>query len=443
MPQVVRIPTPSVAFPTLHVSSRDAKTLEIVSDAHVLDTLEHYQEFIRDHKECVDRKLWRKVRSRHGVRAYRERHKAAARRERFEKSGSSVKTRESTDCDVTPLMMLVGTLAGNLDDVLYGLQSPTTETMQLQSSYLQDGISDWAVLAPILEPTRADPFRELSLKWAVKRHSTLLGAFVRPRDLVYMESIGFTTTRSGERIGYQVKHSVDLAGTQELRTHNIVRAHLSFCYIYRQRSENVVDVFMRGTISPLRASALSNVASCSIATDIALSVARVAYCAQMKKLSWLLKTGGKQVPSRLSHHVSNTSNSTLCTVCADCVSSVTTPHQALKKTCRLCCDRVCKRCRVTKHVGCVTALDDQDVVVATRMTFCTRCIHRAFLVNAQCVAVHDVLESSTSTSSGGSSAASDRHERDVLRKLRVNSISTCSLDDSFFSQTNSSMVANC
>ncbi|TYZ64720.1 hypothetical protein PybrP1_009373 [[Pythium] brassicae (nom. inval.)] len=154
MPQVVRIPAPSVAFPTLQVSSRDAKTLEIVSDAHVLDTLEHYQEFIRDHKECVDRKLWRKVRSRHGVRAYRERRKAAARRERFEKSGSSS------------------------------------------------------------------------------------------------------------------------------------------------------------------------------------------------------------------------------------VPSITSPRQGLKKTCRLCCDRVCSRCRVTKHVGCITALDDQDVVVSTSMSFCTRCIHRASHVSA-------------------------------------------------------------
>lgn len=425
--QVVRIPAPSVAFPTLKVSARDAKALELVSDAHVLDTLEHYQGFIRDHKECVDRKLWRKVRSRHGVRAYRERRKAAARRERFEKSGSSIKTRDSNDHDVTPLMMLVGTVEGNLDDVLYGIQSPTTEAMQLQSSYVQDGISDWAVLASVLQPSRTDPFRELSLKWAVKRHAMPLGTLVRPRDLVYMESIGFTTTKSGERIGYQVKHSVDLAGAQELREHNIVRAHLSFSYIYRQRAENVVDVFMRGTISPLATSTLSNLASCSIATDIALSVARISYCAQMKKLSWLLKTG-KQISGRMGLF----SASNKCAVCTESVSSLKSPRHALKKTCHLCCERVCSRCSVTKQIGCITPLGDQEVVVSTSMNFCTRCIHRASQVSAQCVALHDVLERGS---------GHENHQREVVRKLRVDSISTCSLDDSF-SHT-SSLFANC
>lgn len=430
MPPAVRIPTPAMAFPTLQVSSRDAKSLELIADAHVQDTLEHYREFICDQKEAVDRKMWRKVRSRHGVRVFRERTRSAIKRERFEKSGSSVKTRnDGGDHDdreepVTPLVMLVGTLQGNLDDVLYAIQSPTTETMQLQTSYVQDGLSDWAVLASILKPSRADPFRELSVKWAVKKHAMPLGALLRPRDLVYMESIGYTTTRSGERIGYQVKHSVDLAGAQELsETHGIVRAHLSFCYIYRQRSENVVDVYMRGTISPLTSSSRSNWASCSVATDIALSVARVSYCAQMKKLSWLLKTGKRA--SCVSGLFSTQGGRQQCGVCSESVSGASSSRKAHKKSCRICCERVCNRCRVTKHVACITSLDDQDVVVTTDMRFCTRCIHRASQVNAQCVALHDVVEAE-----GGAWRDPDRAV-DVIRKLRIDSISTCSLDDNY------------
>jgi hypothetical protein len=420
MAPAVRIPTPSVAFPTLAVSSRDAKTLERIGDAHVQETLERYREFIDDHKESVDRKMWRKVRSCHGVKVFRERRRSAIKRERFEKSGSSIKTRESNDRDVTPLMLLVGTLQGNLDDVLYGIQSPSTETMQLQTSYVQDGLSDWAVLASIIKPSRADPFRELSLKWAVKRHAMPIGALMRPRDLVYMESVGFTTTRSGEQVGYQVKHSVDLAGAKELSEHNIARAHLSFCYIYRQRTENVVDVFMRGTISPTTSSTLSNMASCSVATDIALSVARISYCAQMKKLSWLLKTG-KQVlfPGRGQYQQQQQQ----CGVCAEVVPCVSSARKAHKKSCRICCERVCSRCRVTKQLGCITSLDDQDVVVTTSMRFCTRCIHRASQVNAQSVALHDIIEAEGNRD--------PERAFDVIRKLRIDSISTCSLDDNY------------
>lgn len=431
MPSAIHIPAPSMAFPTLQVSARDAKTLELIADEQVVHTLERYQEFLRDHKECVDRKVWRKVRSRHGVRAYRERSKTAARRERFEKSGSSVKTRrESSDRDVTPLVMLVGTLEGNLDDVLYGVQSPTTEAMELQSSYVQDGLSDWAVLAPIAKPSRAEPFRELSLKWAVKRHALPL---VRPRDFVYMESVGFTTTKSGERIGYHVKHSVDLDGAPALTDHGILRAHLSFCYIYRQRSENVVDVFMRGTISPRTPSALSNRVSCSSAVDIALSVARVSYCAQMKKLSWLLKTNkqltsGAGVSSAAARAAAAraAAASKHCGVCAESVQSITSLQHVQAKTCRICCERVCARCRVTKQLGCVTALDGQDVVVTTAMHFCTRCLHRASHVSAQSVALHDVLEADSRARDGSRTSAPD-----VIRKLRIDSISTCSLDDNF------------
>lgn len=423
-PATVRIPTPSMAFPTLQVSSRDAKSLELIADAHVQDTLEHYREFICDHKESVDRKMWHKVRSHHGVRVFRERTRSAIKRERFEKSGSSIKTRGSIrDEDdrepVTPLVMLVGTLQGNLDDVLYAIQSPTTETMQLQTSYVQDGLSDWAVLASILKPSHADPFRELSVKWAVKKHAMPLGALLRPRDLVYMESIGYTTTKSGERIGYQVKHSVDLAGAQELSAHGIVRANMSFCYIYRQRSENVVDVYMRGTISPLTSSALSNRASCSVATDIALSVARVSYCAQMKKLSWLLKTA-KRASCMTGIFASPTAGRQQCTVCSENVSPSRKAH---KKSCRICCERVCMRCRVTKNVACITSLDDQDVVVTTDMRFCTQCIHRASQVNAQCVALHDVVEAE--------GARDPDRAFDIIRKLRIDSISTCSLDDDY------------
>lgn len=422
-----------MAFPTLQISSRDAKSLELIADAHVQGTLEHYREFICDHKESVDRKIWHKVRSRHGVRVFRERTRSAIKRERFEKSGSSVKTRDSSRDDdhepVTPLVMLVGTLQGNLDDVLYAIQSPTTETMQLQTSYVQDGLSDWAVLASILKPSHADPFRELSIKWAVKKHAMPLGALLRPRDLVYMESIGYTTTKSGERIGYQVKHSVDLAGAQELSAHGIVRAHLSFCYIYRQRSENVVDVYMRGTVSPLTSSALSNRVSCSVATDIALSVARVSYCAQMKKLSWLLKTG-KYASCVSGLFASPTTRRQQCAVCNESVAGVSSSRKAHKKSCSICCERVCARCRVTKHVACVTSLDGQDVVVTTDMRFCTRCVHRASQVNAQCVALHDVVEAE--------GARDPDRAFDVIRKLRIDSISTCSLDDysqnSFYAQ---------
>jgi hypothetical protein len=404
----MKFPTPSMAFPTFKVCPRDAKNLELAADIRVQDMVEQYHTFVSDHKENADRKIWRRVRHHRGVNLFRERKRSAVKRDRFEKSGSSIKTRDSNDREVMPLMMLVGKIHGNLDDIMYGVMSPTTEAMKLQSSYMKDGLSDGAVLASVLRPSRSDPFRELSIKWAVKRHALPL---LRTRDLVYMESIGFTTMPSGERVGYRVKHSVDLPGAHELSDLNIVRASLSLCYIYRQRTDNVVDVFMKGHVSSM-GDTFSNFCCSSTAADIALSVVKTSYFAQMKKLSWLLKNGKQASVNLLS--------SKQCAVCSEVVKSVSSSRQAYEKTCRICSERVCSRCRVSKNMRCMTSLDDCDLVTTT-MRFCTCCIQRACQLNAQNVALHDVLEDEDNRT----------HDRafEVIRRLRIDSISTCSMDD--------------
>uniref|UniRef100_K3W6C1 FYVE-type domain-containing protein n=1 Tax=Globisporangium ultimum (strain ATCC 200006 / CBS 805.95 / DAOM BR144) TaxID=431595 RepID=K3W6C1_GLOUD len=416
-------PTPAMAFPTLQVCPRDAKTLEVVAETQVQNLIEQHHAFVNEHKECADSKMWRRVRHRHGVRLFRERRRSAVKRERFEKSGSSIKTRKNNNRDVTPLLMLVGRIPGNLDDVMYGVMSPTTEAMKLQSSCVNDGLSDLAVLASIIMPSQSDPFRELSIKWAVKRHA--LNPLRRTRDLVYMESIGFTTTPSGERIGYQVKHSVDLPGAQPLNDLGIVRAHLSFCYVYRQRSENVVDVFMKGTISSL-GDTFTNFACSSTAADIALAVVKTPYCSQMKKLAWVLKTGKQTTPAPSSHVLFPSKS---CAVCAQNVPSVRSPREAYRNTCRICCERVCARCLVLKTMRCMTSLDDHRLV-STKMHFCTRCLRHANEENAQNVALHDIL--------ADEGCRTQERALDIIRKLRIDSISTCSLDEDFnFNSTSS------
>ncbi|KAF4319403.1 hypothetical protein BBI17_003661 [Phytophthora kernoviae] len=98
--------------------------------------------------------------------------------------------------------------------------------MRVKSAYEQGNITDGAVLASIITPSTSDPFRSLTIKWVeqggptLDHHRyhplhypvTLPGASSR-EDLIFLEATGVTTLASGERVGYQLRHSVHFPQT--------------------------------------------------------------------------------------------------------------------------------------------------------------------------------------------------------------------------------------
>ncbi|KAG3186962.1 hypothetical protein C6341_g3568 [Phytophthora cactorum] len=135
-------------------------------------------------------------------------------------SSDSRSTTYSNDSDIAagastptgvelPVLQLVGSVPGSLDDAMYGALGATADVMRVKSAYERDNITDGAVLATITTPTIVDPFRSLTVKWVeqegptIDHHRyhplhypvTLPGASTR-EDLIFLEATGTTQLAS-------------------------------------------------------------------------------------------------------------------------------------------------------------------------------------------------------------------------------------------------------
>ncbi|CAH0476923.1 unnamed protein product [Peronospora belbahrii] len=202
-----------------------------------------------------------------------------------------------------PILQLVGSVPGSLDDAMYGALGATVDVMRVKSAYERDNITDGAVLATIITPTTADPFRSLTIKWVehegptIDHHRyhplhyplTLPGASTRG-DLIFLEATGTTTLATGERIGYQLRHSVHFPQTHSRK--NVRRGNMSTCTLFRDGdaittdtrdspSCGFVEIFARACLSGGNAAVRSTTAAMA-------AIGTVVLCGRMKKLAWML-----------------------------------------------------------------------------------------------------------------------------------------------------------
>ncbi|KAG7392945.1 hypothetical protein PHYPSEUDO_013433 [Phytophthora pseudosyringae] len=257
-------------------------------------------------------------------------------------------------------LLCVGTLSGTLDDVMLGVVSPTAEDTMLKSSCVGDNIVDCCVLASVVSPTPEDPWRSLTLKWAVNAGPKTIRALARPRDFTYVESTGVATNSNGERVGYHIVHSVVIPDTQPIDDRELVRGNVSLYHVYRQKSPNTVEVHVRafwqlnGRMLPA-----AQTYSCVEAT---LAIARIRTCSQMKKLVWL---------SRESRNADSEPDSSCCRLCRRWVGGCFT----IDKCCSVCQSVNCRRCSASKLLSHFSPL--QRKVVKRRQTVCRRCVRES------------------------------------------------------------------
>ncbi|EEY54562.1 uncharacterized protein PITG_08228 [Phytophthora infestans T30-4] len=76
------------------------------------------------------------------------------------------------------------------------------------------------------------------------------GMYDLQRDYVVLMRTGFAITSRGERIGYSIAQSVSHPDLPELKNLDIVRASMSFCVIFWQQSDQIVESFAHTVIDP-------------------------------------------------------------------------------------------------------------------------------------------------------------------------------------------------
>lgn len=357
----MKFPLPGDTFPEVTLSPPDALEFENLSAVLLKELMEQYRDFTATQNEVVSQDRWRQAARRENVTVYKERRK----------SGNSKKPSGGL-----PLVMAVGSLDGDLDDVMYGVINHSKELMRTRSSYLDDRMVDCNVLATIIQPSKADPMRSLTLKWLVKRLPFIVGPIVRFRDFVYIESTGILVAPSGQRIGYHIQHSVDVPGIRELHELNIVRANLSTCALYPERRRpGDVELYVKSFMDPC-GGVPANVALGFTASAV-LSSWKNIRCAQMKKLNWLLNNTTSTVRQRQRE------------VCSVCERSIARAF-CVKRSCRICLSKVCSRCHVKKKLNFISPFEVS--ILKKDLSFCTRCLYTINQTSALQIALDEVSE---------------------------------------------------
>ncbi|EGZ23075.1 hypothetical protein PHYSODRAFT_478967 [Phytophthora sojae] len=333
-------------FEELTLTDEDRAQLIDIADALVLAKVEEYEEYLNSDKQ-VDLNRWKKFTSSGATTTYLERKKSNP---------------ESN----MPETLMTGPLPGSLDEIMFGLISPTLEAIRIKASYLND-FSAAAVLATIIEPTPDELFRSVLVKWMeIDIPGASLG-IVRNRDYVYLESSGVMHTKSGERVGYHLFHSVNFPQTHKLPSR--IRGNMSLSCIFHQEGPDKTDCRGTGIMDPggdmIRVMAVMGMVQATMAG------LKYSYCGQMKKLAWLLEQKHAEFREK---GVPETGSE--CVTCSKHIKA--SRFGKSSSSCKLCFGALCGSCKVSKKLTFIAP----DLELSQRkVSFCVKCLLEATKVD--------------------------------------------------------------
>ncbi|KAG6958239.1 hypothetical protein JG687_00009517 [Phytophthora cactorum] len=276
------------------LSPEETAALLTMSDSFIQEAVHmsrHYAGCSR-HPSAIDPTRWKRIAHVRDLAMYKER-RARWRLGSKRKLGSRLANKEYVDdsTKLLPATLMIGTFPGDLESVMFGLQSSTEDATRLRASYLGDNLVDEKLLAvPLESPSYDNPLRSCTLRWRGLRSGTAAAKVAsgkifssRAIETVYIESTGITELGNGERVGYELLQSVEVPGLDGFSKNGRRQAIISYCYVYRQPSPDVMEVFMLGSTSRdgvLLGGALAKMHS----------LHRLVRCAERKKLAWLLNS---------------------------------------------------------------------------------------------------------------------------------------------------------
>ncbi|ETN23900.1 hypothetical protein PPTG_00392 [Phytophthora nicotianae INRA-310] len=365
-----KFPLSLEAFPSMPLSVEEQEALETLADQQLALAERQLDQHVQRDNSVVDKRRWKPLKTRESITVFRERSSAAFHRQCHSrsqiKSPSGTLGSQSDEDWPLPQLLAVGTLEGTLEDVVYGIHTPTASHVMAKAVISDDEVVDAQVLQELKGPTIAHPFRFLGVKWLVKAHPAAMGAVVLPRDIVYVEHTGLKTRADGSKLGHFLIHSVNLPQYPNLRKElGLVRARVSSCVLLRQRENdsNLVDVFMTGRVAA-QGRVLDSLALLSTANGLTYFW-KAGVCAQRRKLAWRLQHKRKLPPAGASVSPS------LCPLCTKGLDrAFSSPSM-----CEMCGVRMCSRCSVTQKLLFPGAFGSKEThLVAVEL--CTPCISR-------------------------------------------------------------------
>ncbi|KAK1940808.1 hypothetical protein P3T76_007514 [Phytophthora citrophthora] len=368
----MKFPLPADTFPTLLLPLDDQDALKNLARAFVDDAMVEYSAFRSSPLEgFIDDKRWKFIKKRDGLASYLDRElgdPAATRNSMRESVGSMTFSKKLHG------ILTVGTIDGSLHDQMYGMHHCSMELMRIKSAYMVDKIADGKILCEIYHATPENPVDGLYVKWSVSDFApAILRRVIRPRDFVFLDGTGIIDDEAtGERIGYSIMHSLQIPGIRELPDFHIVRATLSICALFRQKSPGVVEVYMKGFVDSM--GDIHTSVAIPATVEALMSYRKGVYCGQMKKLNWLLTTKKTVMLDRPNG---------ICSVCHTEIKKASSPD----KMCQVCMNQVCSSCGVIQKLA---FLSTSRRIVRRNLRFCVGCIRTAILADGLEVAAEEL-----------------------------------------------------
>ncbi|KAG2519101.1 hypothetical protein JM18_005724 [Phytophthora kernoviae] len=206
-----------------------------------------------------------------------------------------------------PSLLLLGTVAGSLNDVMYASIATNTDTMRSRSKFVQDGVMNSKLLTCVEGPSSDDPFHTLNVMWRYYSQS-------EPRDYTCIEATGLIPNDYGELVGFHLVHSLEFSQLPVFRNNGVERANMSVCAFFRQKTTTLVECYCRGYFDFQSTNDMLNNISLHTVSTQWLSIARYVECAQMKKLVWWIRVRtGRDSFASSSQSSSSTSSGAIMT----------------------------------------------------------------------------------------------------------------------------------
>ncbi|GMF42663.1 unnamed protein product [Phytophthora fragariaefolia] len=354
-------PVSRAMLPTLEEGRETRHTTKFMMQRLLQHTVREFEQLTYTRNGEVDATRWKalsKAQAAHNgqhddqVKVYRERHCGAVSTEVVNALQADTDAADDLAfAALTPSAVLVsGRALGRVENIMYALGGAhTQEGLALFADVMYDGIADCGVLDTLESDHNEDETscRFLGYKFVVKRSIASGAKLMRHRDVVYLEYTGYTQASNGERLGFHIEHSVDVPGFPDLHDRNSSRVRQSVRYIFRQKSERVMEIYMLGNMElagVLNVGGVgvggANGAGCG---DI-FSISRLQQCAETRRLSLLIRQ------RRESIDLLQTSSSCRSMECYLCRRPKRFFAGALLSECDVCGRFVCSKCRNNKKV---------------------------------------------------------------------------------------------
>ncbi|GMF54910.1 unnamed protein product [Phytophthora fragariaefolia] len=355
-------------YPPMELTPKEQDLLRKLAKDLVAINVEEFEEFLFDNNGVLPEQQWEFVRRDEQVETFlRRREKyglrgfGATKRFRRETSDtsasmSSTKSDELTSLDVADIRS-VGFRDGTIEDGVYGAMSPTTDVFRTKSAYVDDKIEECNVLALIDNVTDADPFTSLTIRWRVTENPPVMRTFLKSYDHIYLEATGFTNLSNGDRVSYQLLHSIDFPHlTPPLSTHS--RGQVAGILFFRQIDQDTVQIHGRAVFA-IPFERARSLFTHMVLVSMSKSCINIFFAAHMKKLRWAIRERRKN-GNTLSSFSSNE-----CKVCQK------TPTVRKGYNCMLCGEFVCKSCRVSHKIA---DIGPDNKLYWTKVHVCPFCI---------------------------------------------------------------------